>query len=61
MVRQSLNELGLFDDIVWDGVANAIKAAVGAGILGMKIVSRHSLSLSHELYPAQSPEAKPPL
>ena len=28
MVRQSLNELGMFDDIVWDGVAQAAGAKV---------------------------------
>lgn len=28
MVRQSLNELGMFDDIVWDGVASAAGAKV---------------------------------
>ena len=28
MVRQSLNELGMFDDIIWDGVAQAAGAKV---------------------------------
>ena len=28
MVRQSLNELGMFDDLIWDGVAQAAGAKV---------------------------------